>query len=72
MTCGMTWKTGQARQDQSMDQRGVLQRARTTIRPAMTGTTSPGPKTAYGLHPNCVVTPPDTEVPHTPYASPIR
>ena len=52
--------------------RGVPQREKTTIRPGAIGTTSPRPKTAYGLHPNCVMTSPNTEAPHTPYASPMR
>ena len=33
---------------------------------------SPGPKTAYGCHPNSIVTLHDTEAPHTPYALPTR
>ena len=58
--------------DQSMDQEGVHQREKTTIKPSATSTTSPRPKTAYGLHLNCVVMSPDTEGLHTPYASPMR
>ena len=72
MTYTRTWTIETARQDQSMDRGDVLQRERTTIRPGATGTTSPGPKTAFGLHPNCVVTSPNTEAPPAPYASPMR
>ena len=71
-TYARTWTIELVRQDQSMDRGDVLQSGRTAIRLGATGTTSPGPKTAYGLHPNCIVTSPDTEVPHTPYASPMR
>ena len=71
-TYARTWTIEPVRQDQSMDRGDVLQRDRTTIWPGVIGTTSPGPKTAYGLHPNCVVTSPDTEEPHTLYASPMK
>ena len=72
MSCDRTWTIEPVRPDQSMDQGGVLQREKTVTRPAVTTTTSPGPKTAYGLHLNCVVTWPDTKAPHTPYAAPTR
>ena len=73
MTYDRTWTIGPVIQDQSMDQRNMLQRERkTAIRPGATDITTQGPKTAYGLHPNCVVTWPDTKVPHTPYASSMR
>ena len=72
MTFDRTWKIEPVRPDQSTDHGTVLQHERMAIRPGATSTTSPGPKTAYGLHPNCVVTSPDTEAPHTPYASPMR
>ena len=71
-TYDMTWTKEQAKPDQSMDQGGVLQCEKMAIRPSAIGTTSPRPKTAYGLHPNCVVTSPDIEASHTPYASPMR
>ena len=47
-------------------------REKMAIRPGVISTTSPGLKTAYGLHLNCVVTSPDIEEPHSPYASPMR
>ena len=72
MTYARTWTIEPVRQDQSMDQGGVLQHERMTIRPGVTGTTSPRPKTAYGLRPNYAVTSPGTEAPHTPYASPTK
>ena len=71
-TYARTWIIEPVRQDQSMDLGGVLQCERTAIRPGVIGTTSPGPKTAYGLHSNCVVMSPATEEPHTPYASSMR
>ena len=72
MTYDRTWTIEPVRPDQSTDQGGVPQREKTAIRPGATSTTSPGPKTAYGLHPNCIVMLPYTEAPHTPYASPMR
>ena len=66
MTYDRTWTIEPVRPDQSMDHGGVPQREKTAIRPGATSITSPGPKTAYGLHLNCVVTWPDTEAPHTP------
>ena len=71
-TYDRTWTIEQAKPDQSMDQGGGPQHEKTTIRPSAIGTTSPGLKTAYRLHPNRVVTTPSTEAPHTPYASPMR
>ena len=71
-TYARTWTIELVKQDQSMDQAAVLQRERTAVRPGATSTTSLRPKIAYGLHPNCVATSPDTEAPHTPYASPMR
>ena len=71
MAYNRTWTIEPVKPDQSMDQGGVPQREKMAIRPGATSITSPGPKTAYGLHPNSVVTWPDTEAPHTPYASPI-
>ena len=56
----------------TIDQGGVPQREKTAIRPGAIGTISPGPKTAYGRHPNSIVTSPDTEALHTPYASLMR
>ena len=72
MTYDRTWTIEPVRPDQSTDHGGVPQHEKTAIRPGATSITSPGPKTAYGLHPNCVVMWPDTEAPHTPYASPMR
>ena len=72
MTYDRTWTIEPVIPDQSIDQGGVPQCEKTAIRPGTTSTTSPGPKTAYGLHPNYVVTLPDSEAPHTPYASPMR
>ena len=72
MTYDRTWKIEQDRQDQSMDRGGVPWLVRTAIKPGVTSTTMPRPKTAYGLHPNCAVMLPDTEAPHTLYASPMR
>ena len=72
MTYVRTWIIEPVRPGQSMDQGGVPKREKMAIRPGMTNTTSPGLKTAYRLHPNCVVTLLDTEAPHTPYASPMR
>ena len=71
-TCDRSWTIDPVIPDQSMDQGGVHQCGKTAIRPGATSTTSPGPETAYGLHPNYVLTLPDTEAPHTPYASPMR
>ena len=71
-TYARTWTIEPVRQDQSMGQGGMLQRERMAIRFGATGTTPPGPKTALGLLPNCASTSPDTEAPHTPYASPMR
>ena len=51
---------------------GGHQRKKTAIKPGAINTTSPGPKIAYGLHPNCSMTSPDTEEPHTLYASPMK
>ena len=72
MTYGRTWLIEPDIPDQSMDQGGAPQREKKAIRPGATSTTSPRPKTAYGLHPNCVVMFPDTKAPHTHYASPMR
>ena len=72
MTYDRTWTIEPVRPDQSMDQGGVSQREKTAIRPGATSITTSKPKTAYGLHLNCVVTSPNTEAPHTPYASPMR
>ena len=72
MTYTRTWTIELARPNQSMDQGGVPQRKMTTIKPGATGIILLGPKTEYGCHPNSVVTLPDTEAPHTPYASPMR
>ena len=69
MTCDRTWTIEPVIPYQFMDHEGVHQRETTTIKLGTTHTTPHGPKTAYGLHPNCVVTSPDTEAPHTPYAS---
>ena len=60
------------RPDQSMDQGGVPQREMTAIKLGAIGITSHGLKTDLRYHPNFVVTLPDTEVPHTPYALPMR
>ena len=72
MTYDRTWRIGKVRPGQSTDRGGVLRRERWDIKPGAINTTNPGLKTAYGLHLNCVVTWPDTEVPHTPYASLMR
>ena len=72
MTYNRTWTIEPARPDQSTDHGGVPQREKTAIMPGATSITTPGPKTAYGLHLNCVVTWPDTKAPHTPYAAPTR
>ena len=72
MTCDRTWTIEKVIPDQFMDHEGVHQREKTTIKPGTISTTSHGPKTAYRLHPNCVMMPPDTEEPHTLYASPMR
>ena len=72
MTYDKTWIIELVKPDQSMDQGGVPQREKMTIRPSATSTPTPRPKTAYGLHPNCIVTLPNTEAPQTPYASPMR
>ena len=69
MTYARTWTIEPVRQDQSMGQGGALQRERTAIRPSVTGTTPPRPKTTFGLHPNYAATSPNTEAPHTHYAS---
>ena len=71
-TYNRTWIIEPVRPEQSMDQGGVPQREKTTIRPGATSTTSPGPKIAYGLQSNYAVTLADTEASHTPYASPMR
>ena len=57
---------------QYKDQGGGPQREKMAIKPGATNTTSPGPKIAYGHHLNRIMTWPDTEAPHTPYASPTR
>ena len=72
MTYDRTWLIELVRPVQSIDKGGVLQREKTTIKPGATSTTSPRLKTAYGLHPNCVVMWPDIEALHTPYASLMR
>ena len=72
MTSNRTWKIEPVRPYQSMDHGSVPQREKTTIKPGATSITMPRPKTAYGLHPNCVVTWPDNDAPHTPNASPMR
>ena len=59
-------------QYQFMDHEGVHQREKMAVKPGTINTTSHGPKTAYGLHPNYVVTSPDIEEPHTLYASPMK
>ena len=69
MTCGMTWKKEQVRQDQSMDHGGGPQRAMMAIWLNVTNITTSGPKTADELHPSYVTTWPDIEAPHTPFAS---
>ena len=71
-TYDRTWTIEQAKPDQSMDQGGEPQREMTTIKPGATGITSHGPKTKHECHPNFVVTLPDTEAPHTPYALLMR
>ena len=55
-----------------MDHVGVHQREKTAIKPSAINTTSHGLKTTYGPHPNCTVTSPDIEEPHTLYASPMK
>ena len=67
-----TWRIELVKPDQSTDRRGVPRCEKTAIKPGVTSIITPEPKTAYGLHPNYVVTWPDTEAPHTPYASPMR
>ena len=69
MTYGMTWKIEQVRPDQSMDRGGVLRCAMMAIQPDVTNITMPELKTADELHPSYIVTWPDIEVPHTPFAS---
>ena len=71
-TYARTWTKEPVRPDRSMGQGGVLQCETTAIKPGATSTTPPELKTEYGCHPNFVVTSSDTEVPHTPYASPTR
>ena len=65
-TYDRTWIIEPVRPDQYTDQGGGPQRKQTTIKPGTRSITSPGLKTAYGLHSNCVVTWPDIEAPHTP------
>ena len=72
MTYDRTWKIEPIRPDQSTDHGGVPRREKTAIKPGTTSITTSGLKTAYGLHPNSVVTWPDIEVPHTPYALLMR
>ena len=69
MTCGMTWKTEQVRQDRSMDHGGVPRCATMAIRLNATNIITSGPKTADELHPSYVMTWHDIEAPHTPFAS---
>lgn len=69
MTCGMTWKTEQVRQDRSTNHGGVPLRAMTATWPNMTNIITTEPMTADELHPSYVTTWPDTEAPHTPSAS---
>ena len=71
-TYNRTWKIEQVRLDQSMDRGGTPRRERTVTNPGVASTTTPRAKIAYELHPNCAATWPDTEAPHTPYASPMR
>ena len=71
MTYDKTWIIEPVR-DQFMGHEGVHQRKKMDIKPGAAHTTSHGPKTAYKLHPNCAVTSPDTEEPHTLYASPMK
>ena len=71
-TCDGAWTIEPVIQDQFMDHEGVHQRKKTATKPGAINTTSHGPKTAYGLHLNCAVTSPDTEEPHTLYASPMK
>ena len=71
-TCDRTWIIELVIPDQFMGHEGVHQRKKMDIKPGAAHTTSHGPKTAYKLHPNCVVTLPDIEAPQTPYASSMR
>ena len=64
-TCDRTWTTEPVIPDQFMDHEGVHQREKMAIKPGAINITSHGPKTAYGLQPNCVMMSPDAEEPHT-------
>ena len=55
-TYDRTWIIEPVRPDQYMDQGGMPQREKTTIKPGATSTSSPGLKTAYRHHPNYVPT----------------
>ena len=69
MTCEMTWKTEQVRQDRPTDHGGVPLRAMIAIRLNVTNITTSGPKTADELYLSYVMTWPNIEAPHTPFAS---
>ena len=69
MTCGRTWTVEQVRTDRFMDHGDVPRCATTAIRLNVTIITTPRPKIADEIHPSYVVTWPDIEAPHTPFAS---
>ena len=69
MTCDMTWKMEQVRQDRSTDHGGVPLRTMIATWPDVKNIITTEPMTADKLHPSYVTTWPDTEAPHTPSAS---
>ena len=69
MTSGRAWTAEQDILDRSTDHEDVPRRAATTIYSDATSLVTPGPKTADGLHRSYVTVWPNTEAPHTPFAS---
>ena len=68
-TFGRTWTVEQDIPDQSTDREDASRLGMTATYSDVTNLVTPGPKTADGLHRSYVAMRPDTEEPHTLFAS---
>ena len=68
-TFGRTWTVEQDTQDRSTDREDVLLCKTINVTPDTVKVNPAGPNTAGKTHPSCVTIYPNTEAPHTPYAS---
>ena len=71
-TCRGTWTIEQDTQDRSTDRESMLRYAMMASYSDVSNLAMPEPKTAKGLLRRYVIVWPNTEAPHTPYASQMK